>query len=78
MVDTYDPSLMFAVPRLAIVFGLLVAPEGPLNVERPSSDFPDLFLPFRNLLKKIRELLLTLAPHEVSYSFNLCHATSRC
>ena len=65
MVDFYEPSLMFAIPRLAIVNGLLVCPHGPLNVDRSGSDFPDLFLPFRNLLKKIRELLLTLAPHEV-------------
>lgn len=65
-VDFYEPSLMFAIPRLAIVFGLLIAPAGPLNVDRPSSEFPELFLPFKNLLKKIRELLLSLAPHEVS------------
>ncbi len=65
-VDLYEPSLMFAVPRLAIVYGLLVSPEGPLNVDRGSSDFPQLFLPFKNLLRKIKELLLTLAPHEVS------------
>ncbi|TRY69202.1 hypothetical protein TCAL_10242 [Tigriopus californicus] len=64
-VDFYEPSLMFAIPRLAIVFGLLLAPGGPLNVDRSSSDFPELFLPFKNLLRKIRELLLTLAPHEV-------------
>ncbi len=65
MIDLYEPSLMFAVPRLAIVYGLLVCPDGPLNVDRGSRDFPDLFLPFKNLLRKIKELLLTLAPHEV-------------
>merc|ERR1719264_1317868 len=65
MVDLYEPSLMFAVPRLAIVYGLLISPWGPLNVDKSSSDFPELFLPFKNLLRKIRELLLTLAPHEV-------------
>ena len=65
MIDLYEPSLMFAIPRLAIVYGLLICPEGPLNVDRGSRDFPDLFLPFKNLLKKIKELLLTLAPHEV-------------
>ena len=66
MIDFYEPNLMFAVPRLAIVFGLLHCPDGPLNVDRGSVDFPDLFLPFKNLLRKIKELLLTLAPHEVS------------
>ena len=65
-VDFCDPSLMFAIPRLAIVYGLLLSsPGGPLNVDRPSSEFPSLFLPFKNLLRKIRELLLTLEPCEV-------------
>lgn len=58
-------SLMFAIPRLAIVYGLLICVEGPLNVDRSHSDFPSLFLPFKNLLRKIRELLQTLEPSEV-------------
>ena len=56
---------MFAIPRLAIVYGLLICCEGPLNVDRSHSDFPSLFLPFKNLLRKIRELLQTLEPSEV-------------
>ena len=51
-VDFCDPSLMFAIPRLAIVYGLLVCnKEGPLNVDRSSAEFPALFLPFKNLLR---------------------------
>ena len=65
MIDECDPSLMFAIPRLAIVFGLLISPKGPLNVDRSNTDFPDLFLPFKNLLRKIRELLQTLNASEV-------------
>lgn len=65
IVDIYDPSLMFAIPRLAIVYGLLICPNGPLCVDRSHSDFPSLFLPFKNLLRKIRELLQTLEHHEV-------------
>ena len=34
-------------------------------MERSSSDFPSLFLPFKNLLRKIKELLQTLEPSEV-------------
>ena len=65
-VDFCDPSLMFAIPRLAIVYGLLVCnKEGPLNVDRSSTEFPALFLPFKNLLRKIRELLYTLEANEV-------------
>jgi len=64
MVDLYDPSLMFAIPRLAIVCGLLIFPHGPLNVDRDNSDFPELFRPFKNLLRKIRDLLLTLSSAE--------------
>ena len=55
MVDLYDPSLMFAIPRLAIVTGLLIFPSGPLNVDREYSDFPELFRPFKNLLRKVSE-----------------------
>ena len=55
---------MFAIPRLAIVCGLLIFPHGPLNVERDNSDFPELFRPFKNLLRKIRDLLLTLSAAE--------------
>ena len=55
---------MFAIPRLAIVCGLLIFPNGPLNVERENSDFPELFRPFKNLLRKIRDLLLTLSKAE--------------
>ena len=55
---------MFAIPRLAIVCGLLIFPSGPLNVERENSDFPELFRPFKNLLRKIRDLLLTLSKAE--------------
>merc|ERR1712223_628703 len=65
VVDNYDPSLMFAIPRLAIVYGLLICSDGPLNVDRSHGDFPSLFLPFKNLLRKIRELLQTLEPSEV-------------
>ena len=65
-VDFYDPSLMFAIPRLAIVYGLTISTSGPLNVDRSHSEFPSLFLPFKNLLRKIRELLQTLEPSEVS------------
>merc|ERR1719369_815549 len=64
MVDFYDPSLMFAIPRLAIVCGLIIFPTGPLNVDRDNSDFPELFRPFKNLLRKIRDLLWTLSPGE--------------
>ncbi|XP_040564380.1 lateral signaling target protein 2 [Lepeophtheirus salmonis] len=65
MVDYCDPSLMFAIPRLAIVTGLLFQPDGPLNVDKSNSSFPELFLPFKNLLRKIRELLQTLEVSEV-------------
>jgi hypothetical protein len=40
-------SLMFAIPRLAIVCGLIVFPSGPLNVDRDNSEFPELFRPFK-------------------------------
>ena len=62
LVDTCDPALMFTIPRLAIVCGLLILPEGPLNLQRQLSE---LFRPFRNLLCKIRDLLWTLTSQEL-------------
>jgi len=57
-VDSCDPALMFTIPRLAIVSGLLIFPDGPLALDR--FDLSEMFRPFRSLLLKIRELLWTL------------------
>lgn len=47
MIDDYDPALMFAIPRLAIVSGLLIFPEGPLCVDGDLLDMSEMFRPFR-------------------------------
>ncbi|KAG5285171.1 hypothetical protein AALO_G00000330 [Alosa alosa] len=65
MIDDYEPALMFTIPRLAIVCGLVVYSEGPLNLERKAEDMSELFRPFRTLLKKIRDLLQTLTEEEL-------------
>ncbi|CAH1713115.1 unnamed protein product [Aphis gossypii] len=66
MVDDYDPALMFTIPRLAIVSGLLFYPYmSPLSLDQNASDMSDMFRPFRSLLMKIRELLLTLSDKEL-------------
>ncbi|XP_060938650.1 lateral signaling target protein 2 homolog isoform X1 [Limanda limanda] len=73
MIDDYEPALMFTIPRLAIVCGLIVYSEGPLNLHRKPEDMSELFRPFRTLLKKIRDLLQTLTEEElVSLERNLC------
>ncbi|XP_040055925.2 lateral signaling target protein 2 homolog isoform X2 [Gasterosteus aculeatus] len=73
MIDDYEPALMFTIPRLAIVCGLVVYSEGPLNLDRKSEDISELFRPFRTLLKKIRDLLQTLTEEElISLERNLC------
>ncbi|XP_041828559.1 lateral signaling target protein 2 homolog isoform X2 [Melanotaenia boesemani] len=73
MIDDYEPALMFTIPRLAIVCGLVVYPEGPLNLDRKSEDMSELFRPFRTLLKKIRDLLRTLTKEELmTLERNLC------
>ncbi|CAG0878534.1 unnamed protein product [Darwinula stevensoni] len=64
-VDDCDPALMFTIPRLAIVGGLLIFPNGPLNVDGHPSRMSELFRPFRNLLRKIREVLWTLNKDEL-------------
>ncbi|XP_061599632.1 lateral signaling target protein 2 homolog isoform X1 [Cololabis saira] len=73
MIDDYEPALMFTIPRLAIVCGLVVYSEGPLNLDRKSEDMSELFRPFRTLLKKIRDLLQTLTDEElITLEKNLC------
>ncbi|XP_015119793.1 lateral signaling target protein 2 homolog isoform X2 [Diachasma alloeum] len=63
-VDNYEPALMFTIPRLAIVSGLLAPPGGPLCLNSPDT-ISEMFRPFRNLLLKIRELLWTLNNREL-------------
>ncbi|XP_066574404.1 lateral signaling target protein 2 homolog isoform X2 [Amia ocellicauda] len=65
MIDDYEPALMFTIPRLAIVCGLVVYSEGPLNLDRKPEDMSELFRPFRTLLRKIRDLLQTLTEEEL-------------
>ncbi|XP_068608298.1 lateral signaling target protein 2 homolog [Brachionichthys hirsutus] len=73
MIDDYEPALMFTIPRLAIVCGLVVYSEGPLNLDQKSEDMSELFRPFRTLLKKIRDLLQTLTEEElIALERNLC------
>lgn len=57
MVEMMDPVIMFAIPRLAIVCGLTVYPEGPLDVSKPKKDMPPFFRGYRQLLTRIKELL---------------------
>ncbi|RLU27045.1 hypothetical protein DMN91_000844 [Ooceraea biroi] len=63
-VDNYEPALMFTIPRLAIVSGLLAPPGGPLCLNSPDT-ISEMFRPFRTLLLKIRELLWTLNNREL-------------
>lgn len=64
-VDSYDPALMFSIPRLAIVAGLVIYNKGPLNMSMPADQLSEMFRPFRTLLIKIRELLKTLNANEL-------------
>lgn len=54
--DDCDPTVMITVPRLAIICGLLIYPDGPLMVDRKPRALPEMFRPFHSLLKKIRYL----------------------
>ncbi|XP_015273031.1 PREDICTED: lateral signaling target protein 2 homolog [Gekko japonicus] len=73
MIDDYEPALMFTIPRLAIVCGLVVYSEGPLNLDRKQEEMSELFRPFHTLLRKIRDLLQTLTDEELyTLECNLC------
>lgn len=65
MVDDCDPALMFTIPRLAIVSGLLIFPNEPLCIDKSVEEMSEMFRPFRTLLHKIRELLWTLNKREL-------------
>lgn len=64
-VDYYDPALMFSIPRLAIVAGLVIYNKGPLNMSMPADQLSEMFRPFRTLLIKIRDLLRSLNANEL-------------
>ncbi|KYO47939.1 lateral signaling target 2-like protein [Alligator mississippiensis] len=66
MIDQYEPLLMFTIPRLAIISGLLIYPEGPLSLERQPEEMSRVFSPFYVLLRKIRDLLRALSAEELS------------
>lgn len=65
MVDAFDPGLMFSIPRLAIVAGLVVFTKGPLNMDMPGDELSEMFRPFRTILIKIRDLLRNLSKQEL-------------
>ncbi|OWK55494.1 Lateral signaling target protein 2 [Lonchura striata] len=62
MIDGYEPLLMFTIPRLAIISGLLIYPEGPLSLERSPEEMSRVFSPFYSLLKKISPQPLESGP----------------
>ncbi|GAB0090647.1 Lateral signaling target protein 2 homolog [Sergentomyia squamirostris] len=64
-VDSFDPALMFSIPRLAIITGLVIYDKGPLNMNMPAEQLSEMFRPFRTLLIKIRDLLRTLNKGEL-------------
>ncbi|CAL1538984.1 unnamed protein product [Lymnaea stagnalis] len=66
MIDEYDPALMFTIPRLAIVSGVLVFKDGPLNPDNDPWNISEMFRPFQTLLLKIRELLSILTEQELN------------
>ncbi|XP_062977056.1 lateral signaling target protein 2 homolog isoform X2 [Elgaria multicarinata webbii] len=65
MIDGYEPQLMFTIPRLAIISGLLIYPDGPLNLDRRPEEISRVFSPFYVLLRKIRDLLRVLSKEEL-------------
>eukprot|EP00062_Callorhinchus_milii_P021837 gi/632978989/ref/XP_007906217.1/ PREDICTED: lateral signaling target protein 2 homolog isoform X3 [Callorhinchus milii] len=65
MIDSLEPVLMFTIPRLAIICGLLIYPEGPLSLHQQNDDMSKLFSPFYSILQKIRDILYVLTDEEL-------------
>ena len=59
-IDDYDPALMFTIPRLAIVAGLVIFVDGPLNLDKDPKSLSELFRPFRVRRNLILILLVIL------------------
>ncbi|XP_006632123.3 lateral signaling target protein 2 homolog [Lepisosteus oculatus] len=77
LIDGYEPLVMFTIPRLAIICGLLIFPDGPLNLQHGPEGMSSLFSPFYSLLLKIRDLLRVLTKEELDVlERNLCAAES--
>jgi hypothetical protein len=78
-VDNYEPALMFTIPRLAIVAGLLAPPGGPLCLNSVDT-ISEMFRPFRVILISpsspfIRSVTFigdTLDPFELSFRNQIC------
>lgn len=63
-IDEFQPIVMIAIPRLAIVRGLLYKNENPIYT-RHKSQMCSLFQPFHGPLHSIRKLLRGLSPKEL-------------
>lgn len=63
-IDEFQPIVMIAIPRLAIVKGLLYKNENPIYT-RHRSHMNNLFQPFHGPLYSIRQLLRKLNPLEL-------------
>lgn len=66
-VDSYDPALMFSIPRLGILAGLLYYHEGVLHLAKEPEDMSEMFKPFKNLLTKMKDLLYCLSKTELHH-----------
>jgi len=63
-IEEFQPIVMIAIPRLAIVRGLLYKNENPIYT-RHKSQMSSLFQPFHSPLNLIRRLLRRLSPQEL-------------
>uniref|UniRef100_A0A183CDT7 FYVE-type domain-containing protein n=1 Tax=Globodera pallida TaxID=36090 RepID=A0A183CDT7_GLOPA len=64
-IDDCDPNVIISLPRLAIVWGLLLYPGGALNVDVPKEEISEMFRHFYKVLILVRNLLQTLEPSEL-------------
>lgn len=63
-IDEFQPIVMIAIPRLAIVRGLLYSGENPIY-SKHKSRMCSLFQPFHGPLHSIRKLLRNLKPYQL-------------
>ncbi|CAI4231042.1 unnamed protein product [Auanema sp. JU1783] len=71
-IEYFDPAVMFIIPRLAVLWGLLHYPEGALNLDPGAeNELSDMFRPYIPLLQNIKKLLKVLTVAELSAVENI-------
>jgi hypothetical protein len=66
MIEMMDPMVMFAIPRLAIICGLAINTDGPLDPQRLLTNIPTCFRQYNQLLSDTQTMLKSLSSEDLT------------